>query len=127
MKLLRGVKSTLHELKQRKRKIAIGSSSKNAVKIIEKAGLPLYIDAIVSGLDTPLSKPNPDIFLIAVSRIGIECKNCLVVEDSAAGIEAAKRAGMKTIGVGAYYRELEADYRVNSLEQIKNWQYILDN
>ncbi len=123
--LLSGAIKTLNLLKQRKLKIAIGSSSKNALQIIEKTQIEPYIDGCVCGLDITFSKPNPEVFLKAAKKIGVESEKCLVIEDAAAGIEAAKKAGMKTLAVGYEYEKLGADYMAEDLNSVENWDRIL--
>lgn len=124
--LLPGAVKTLAFLKQREIKIAIGSSSKNAPRIIEKAKIEPYINGCVCGLDVQFSKPNPEVFLKASERIGVEVEMCLVVEDSESGVEAARRAGMKTLAVGHDFEKLEADYRAKDLASVDIWEQILE-
>ena len=124
--LLPAAMETLELLKQKKLKIAIGSSSKNAPKILEKTKIETYIDACVCGLDIVFSKPNPEVFLKAGDRIGIDSRHCLVVEDSAVGIEAAENAGMKTLAVGCDYMKLDSDYMAADLSAVDNWECILE-
>lgn len=81
-------------------KVAVGSSSRNAVRIIDKLDLVLAFHAIVDGGMTEHSKPEPDIFLLAAEKLQIDPRNCLVIEDSQAGITAAKKAGMKCVHYG---------------------------
>ena len=61
-----------------------------------------YFDAIVSGSDLP-AKPNPDVFLVAADALGVSPANCLVIEDSIAGVEGARKAGMSCIAVGTVH------------------------
>jgi len=56
--------------------------------------------AVVSAEDVRQGKPDPEVFLVAAARVGVPPGRCVVVEDAAAGIEAARRAGMQSIGVG---------------------------
>jgi len=98
--LLPGALNLLDELKQAGIKIAIGSASKNAHPVVEKLGIANRIDAIADGYSVQTPKPAPDLFLHAATLIGISPKNCLVVEDAAAGIEAALAAGMYAVGLG---------------------------
>jgi beta-phosphoglucomutase len=79
--------------------------------------------ALVSGADVPRGKPDPDIFLAAARRLGVPPQNCLVIEDAANGIEAAHRAGMKTIGVLNTQPQLAADIVVRSLHDL-SWEMI---
>ncbi|MEA2107772.1 MAG: beta-phosphoglucomutase [Bacteroidota bacterium] len=98
--ILPGVKNFLEELKKAHYKIAIGSSSKNAGTILERIGMKDFFDAVVDGTKITRSKPDPEVFLKGAKELHIPPKQCLVFEDAESGIEAAKNAGMKTIGVG---------------------------
>ena len=98
--ILPGVKDFLEELKKAHYKIAIGSSSKNAGTILERIGMKNFFDAIVDGTKITRSKPDPEVFLKGAQELNIPPEQCLVFEDAESGIEAAKNAGMKTIGVG---------------------------
>ena len=81
-------------------KVAIGSSSRNAIRIIDKLDLVLEFHAIVDGGMTENSKPEPDIFLLVAEKLQCDPSECLVIEDSQAGLTAAKKAGMKSILYG---------------------------
>jgi len=96
-------------------KVAVGSSSKNAIRIIDKLDLVLAFDAIVDGGMTENSKPAPDIFLLAAEKLNILPSDCLVIEDSQAGLTAAKKAGIKSV----YYGDNKG--MKGSLLTIKNW------
>ncbi|MFO7842737.1 MAG: beta-phosphoglucomutase [Bacteroidales bacterium] len=98
--ILPGVKDFLEELKKAHYKIAIGSSSKNAGTILERIGMKDFFDAVVDGTKITRSKPDPEVFLKGAQELNIPPEQCLVFEDAESGIEAAKNAGMKTIGVG---------------------------
>lgn len=123
--VLEGVKGVLEELKSRKLLLAVGSASKNAPAILEKTGLMPYLDKISCGLDTTKSKPDPEVFLVAAKKLGLKPEECLVVEDSAAGIEAAKAGNMKSLGVGPFYDALGADYEAEALCRVTDWETIL--
>ena len=88
------VKNTLVELRNRGYKLGIGSSSKNTKFILERIGLGDFFDAIADGTDITHSKPDPEVFLIAAKKLGMEPTDCAVVEDAKAGIEAAKAGNM---------------------------------
>lgn len=107
--ILPGVRHFLVELKNTNYKIAIGSSSKNAGTILERIGLDSFFDAVVDGTNISKSKPDPEVFLKAAEELNISPEYCLVFEDAAAGIEAAKKAGMLAIGVGDYANLSNAD------------------
>ena len=93
------VKSTLEELRSRKYKIAIGSSSKNTKFILERIGLNGFFDAVADGTDITHSKPDPEVFLCAASKLGLAPAECAVVEDAKAGIQAAKAGGMTALAL----------------------------
>lgn len=123
--VLENVKDVLEKLKNRGLLLAVGSASKNAPVILEKTGLMPYFDKISCGLDTTKSKPDPEVFLVAAKKLGLPPEECLVVEDSAAGIEAAAAGGMKSLGVGPFYQSLYADYEAPALCKVEDWESIL--
>lgn len=96
-------------------KIAVGSASKNTPVILEKTNLADKFDAVSCGLDTQKSKPDPEVFLIAANKLGIAPAECVVIEDSDAGIEAAKSGGMYAVAVGEAERNSKADIAVSSV------------
>lgn len=95
------VKNTLNELRKRGYLLAVGSSSKNARYILDRLGLGGFFDAVADGTDISRSKPDPEVFLKAAERLEVEPEHCLVVEDSLAGIEAARAGGMKAAAIGS--------------------------
>ena len=116
--ILPGVLDFLQFLKRRGIKTAIGSASKNAPLILNKIGLKEEFDAVSCGLDTTKSKPEPDVFIIAAQKLNVAPADCVVIEDSHAGISAAKRAGMYAIAVGAAIDHSAADECARSLEEL---------
>ena len=123
--VLEDVKKVLKELKEKGLLLAVGSASKNAPVILEKTGLMPYLDKISCGLDTTKSKPDPEVFLVAAKKLGLSPKDCLVVEDSAAGIVAAAAGGMKSLGVGPLYQSLHADFEAPLLCKVEDWNQII--
>jgi beta-phosphoglucomutase len=117
--ILTGVLSMLEALRDRNIKIAIGSSSKNALFILDKIGLKNGFDAIADGNDIKNSKPHPEVFLVAAQKLGVSPSECLVVEDANAGIDAAFAAGMKSVGVGSAANYDKADYKFIDLSCVK--------
>ena len=96
-------------------KVALGSASKNAPLILERLGwIPLF-DALVDGNVVTASKPDPEVFLEGARRLGLKPEECVVFEDSEAGVEAARRGGMKVVGIG---HGLAADLLVSGLDQL---------
>jgi HAD superfamily hydrolase (TIGR01509 family) len=83
-------------------------------------GLGLWLDGIVSAEEVGKGKPDPAIFLRAAERAGLPPGRCVVVEDAPAGLEGARRAGMKSVGVlSAHFPELVADVVVSSLADLR--------
>jgi beta-phosphoglucomutase len=106
----------LHEAGWRQ---AIASSAPrlNVAAMLEALNLTNYFDAIASAEDVTAGKPDPQVFLAAAAKLNASPDRCVVVEDAAAGVEAARRAGMASIGVSATTR-LDADLAVSSLEEL---------
>ncbi|MGV0028375.1 beta-phosphoglucomutase [Phormidesmis priestleyi] len=117
--LLPGSLELLDELKKIGIKTALGSASKNARTVIEKLGIENRIDAIADGYSVQNPKPAPDLFLFAANEIGLQPFQCIVVEDAAAGIEAAIAAGMWAVGLGPIDRVGTAHVVLSSLDGIK--------
>lgn len=122
---LKGVTAVLAMLRQKKVPLAVGSASKNTLLILQKTGLDIYFDQVSCGLDITHSKPHPEVFLAAAAKLKTAPEQCVVVEDAAAGIAAAKAAGMKSLGVGPYYASLGADYAAPDLSAAIAWELIL--
>ena len=101
---------TLQTLKDKGVRIAIGSSSKNTKTILRNLGIIEQFDAIADGNDIQRSKPDPEVFLVAANKLGLEPASCVVVEDAFAGIEAAKRGGFAAAAIGDAVKDPEADY-----------------
>lgn len=112
------VRDTLDALRAAGYKLAIGSSSKNAKFILERVGLLDAFDAITDGTNITRSKPDPEVFLKAGEFLGIDGAECVVVEDAYAGINAAKAAGMKAVGIGDASGYDRADYRIQSFAEL---------
>lgn len=116
--VLSGANEFIDYLKSKGIKTAVGSASKNTPLILEKTKLAGKFDAVSCGLDTTKSKPDPEVFLIAAKKLGVAPCDCVVVEDSDAGIEAAKTGGMYAIAVGAAEYNPKADVAIKDLESL---------
>ncbi len=95
------IEELLKYLKESNYKVAVASSSNmdHIINNMEKTGLKKYIDEFASGAEVENGKPAPDVFLLAAKRLGVEAENCLVLEDSKAGVLAGSSAGAKVIMV----------------------------
>ena len=112
------VRNTLLELKRRGIKIAIGSSSKNTPKILNRLGIYSYFDAISDGDNSTHSKPDPEVFLKAAQFINENPQDCLIVEDAIAGIDAGINGGFKTAAIGDATKYDKPDYKLNKLSDL---------
>ncbi len=115
-----GIEKLLKELSL-KYKLAVASNSdKNFVmKLIENAGFIKFFNVIMGFQDISKPKPDPEIYLKCAERLGIPASGCIVIEDSPAGIKAAKSAGMRCIAITSMLDESalsEADFIIKKSE-----------
>jgi beta-phosphoglucomutase len=80
--------------------IALGSASKNAPMVLDKLGVTELFSAVIDGNNVLNGKPHPEVFLKGAEALGLEPSECLVFEDSIAGVQAAKQGGMASVGIG---------------------------
>jgi len=113
---LSGVADWLRRLDEAGWRQAVASSAPrlNVEVVLRVLGLERRFQALVAAEDVKAGKPAPDVFLAAAARLGVEPGRCVVVEDAEAGIEAARRAGMSSVGLGVRW----ADLRVASLAEL---------
>ena len=98
---LPGALSLLRLLRERRFKLALVSSTPhgNIDLILGSLGVEAAFDVIVGEEDVTRGKPDPEGFLLASKRLGVPPGECVVIEDAPAGVEAAKRGGMRCVGV----------------------------
>ncbi len=116
--ILPGIPELLSFLKAEKIPFALGSASKNARLILENLKLLDDFDAIVDGNDVSTAKPDPEVFLIAAERLGKDPKDCIVIEDAFAGVQAANSAGMTSVAIGDPEVLRGADYNLMSTKEL---------
>ncbi len=121
--LLAGAKELLQQLKTRGIKTALGSASKNAPLILNNVGIAPLFDVIVDGNRISTAKPNPEVFTLGADMLRIPYSSCLVFEDSEAGLQAAKRAGMYAIGIGNEKNLPSADIVYPCLKEFETDRY----
>lgn len=121
---LPGVRDFIAECRRRGLALAVASSA-DAIKVtgnLREIGIPPEtFDVVVNGSEVARKKPNPDIFLEAIRRLGLEAGSCLVVEDAISGVAAAKAAGTRCLAVTTSFpadKLTQADWVVNSLAQV---------
>jgi beta-phosphoglucomutase family hydrolase len=123
IRALPGVAECLGKLSKRRIPCAIGSSTHrlNIDTILSVLGLEDCFAAIVTAEDVSRGKPDPEVFLTAAGRIGVDPSRCVVFEDALVGIEAAHRGGMKVVAVATTNR-IEtlkgADVAVHRLDEL---------
>jgi beta-phosphoglucomutase len=116
--LLPGARELLEELRSAGIKIAIGSASKNTRTVLRKLGIEDWFDAISDGYSVERQKPAPDLFVHAANQLGLAPKQCVVVEDAEAGVQAALAGGMWAIGIGPEDRVGAAHVVLPNLEGV---------
>ena len=120
-----GTLNLIKELRGKGVKIAVISSSRNCPRILKKAQLYRFIDVELSGRDITKGKPDPQIFLMAKDKLGLEINECVVFEDAVLGIEAAKAGGFTAIGIDRHQdpqRLKQADLVVQDLKELNYYK-----
>jgi beta-phosphoglucomutase len=114
---LTGVIELLTKAKEEGKRLAVGSSSKNAKHILKLIEIDHLFDAIIDGNMVENLKPNPEVFQKAAAYLNLSPSECLVFEDAASGIQAAKSGGFVAIGVGNKNIKDLADKYYNDLTE----------
>jgi beta-phosphoglucomutase len=116
--ILPGAAEYLQSIRAKGVKTALGSASKNSPLILNRLGISSLFDVIVDGNKVSKAKPDPEVFLRAASELNILPASCIVFEDAEAGIEAARRAGMGSVGIGKPITLKDADMVIGGLYQL---------
>lgn len=116
--LSKDVRMTLHTLRQRGYLLAIGSSSKNTRQILKQLGLADFFDAVVDGTQIAKSKPDPEVFLLAASMLGVAPEHAIVIEDAEAGVRAANTGRFRTIGIRSEGNDPNSDISIKKLSNL---------
>jgi beta-phosphoglucomutase len=121
-----GVSRFVADLAGRKIPRAVGTSASgfDVDRLLAGAGLRRYFDVIVTADDVTYGKPDPEVYLLAAARMRMTPERCLVFEDSLVGVEAARSAGMRAIGITTAHTEEElvqagAERAVADFEEIE--------
>jgi beta-phosphoglucomutase len=121
--LLPGVLNLLEKAKERGILLGVGSSSKNAIFILDKLNISSYFEVVIDGNGVTDPKPHPEVFLNGAKALGFPPEVCLVFEDAASGIAAAKAGGFTAVGVGNPHIADQADIYLNDLTEFRVEQY----
>lgn len=98
--------------------IGLGSASKNALLILDQLAITPMFQTIIDGTKVSKSKPDPEVFLKGAEELGIAAESLVVFEDSLAGIEAARRGGFRTVGIGSPDILSDAEIVISGLDQM---------
>lgn len=101
VKLKEGFEDFVENLQKSGLTIALATSNEwwMVEKIVDHMNIGKYFDCTTTAEEVTFNKPDPEIFLVTANKIGVSCEDCLVFEDSQAGVKAAKAAGMRVVGV----------------------------
>ena len=104
-----GVVDFVADLTRRRIPLAVGTSasSYDVDHLLHGVGLLRHFRVVVTADDVTLGKPDPEVYMLAARRLGADPAHCLVFEDSTVGIQAARAAGMRAVGVATAYAEAE--------------------
>ena len=95
--------------------MATSTGRERTLRRMELTGLGSYFSAIITGDQVVHSKPDPEVFLLGAKLLNLDPKNCMVVEDADAGVEAALNGGMRVLGVGSASANPKATFTAASL------------
>jgi beta-phosphoglucomutase len=116
--VLPGVLKLLMEIRLADGKSALASASKNAGVVIRRLKIDWLFDAVSDGYSVEYQKPAPDLFIHAANQLGLPPEWCVVFEDAAAGIEAARSGCFRSVGLGPKERVGKAEVVFPNLENI---------
>jgi beta-phosphoglucomutase len=116
--LLPGVLDLVLSAKKSRLRLGVASASMTAKAVLQKTGLLDYMDAVADGSTVSRSKPAPDIFVWVAGALKVRPNRAIAFEDSGAGVEAARTAGMFVVGVGEGQLTSDAHFSVPSLREV---------
>lgn len=111
-------RAVLEKLRECGLKLAVGSSSKNTPLILEKTDMAKYFHAVSDGNNITRSKPDPEVFLKAAEYLNLQPCECIVVEDSEAGIDAGNAGGFVTVGIGCAEQYKKTKHPIKNLAEL---------
>lgn len=121
--LFPGARDALQQCRAAGLKLALASASRNAPLLLERLGIAALFDTVVDPASVAEGKPAPDIFLAAAAAVGAQPAATLGVEDSIAGLEAIRAAGMASVGVGDA-AVLKADRVIATIAEFNLGDYV---
>jgi beta-phosphoglucomutase len=122
--LLPGALDALLRARARGLRVGLASASRNAFSVLDRLGITDLFDTVVDANDVVRGKPDPEIFLRAAQALGCPPPQCLGIEDSLAGLQAIRSAGMRSLGIGDPLVLCGADRVIAGLDQFKLDDYL---
>jgi beta-phosphoglucomutase family hydrolase len=122
--LLPGLRSFLDRRKEIPKAVASNAEEANVDFLLNRSGLRPYFQVILNGGQVHRPKPDPEIYLLAAERLGVEPKECVVFEDSHSGVAAARAAGMPVVGILTTHDDLPgAQLTIDNFtsEELESW------
>ena len=108
----------MQTLRKRGYLLAIGSSSKNTRQILTQLGLEHFFDAVADGTQITRSKPDPEVFFLAASLLGISPEQAIVIEDAESGVQAAETGHFRVIGIRSRENDPNSDITIKKLSDL---------
>ena len=116
--ILPGIGKLLDRARAEGLKTAVASVSKNAPTVLKALGITDKFDYVADAAKVSRSKPDPEIFLVCAENLGVSPESCIGIEDSQAGIEAIKSAGMRSVGINVTVTSVEPDIVLSSTSEL---------
>ena len=116
--VLPGAREFLEEARKSGYKLALGSASKNSRLILDRLNIADYFDAVIDGTKVQNAKPDPEVFVKGAEELGVKPEDCVVFEDSMAGITAARNGRMRAVGVSNPEIKEYCDYYIRNFTEI---------
>ncbi|MBE6750549.1 MAG: beta-phosphoglucomutase [Ruminococcaceae bacterium] len=123
--ILPGVSEFLSDCRAAGIRMAVASASRNAPEILKNLGIADLFDYVADAAKVPNSKPAPDVFLTCAEALGLPSSECVGIEDAAAGIEAIRAAGMRSVGIGVVGETPDIPLRATSELNLSKLQVLL--
>ncbi len=120
---VKGLVTFLKEMRERGVKCAVGSSGckENVDFVLDSCGIRRYFDAVVNCDMVKKCKPDPEIYQKAIELLGVNASSCIVFEDALAGMEAARRAGIKTVALATTLPHSEIEEKSDAVLTINDF------
>ncbi len=123
-RIVTGVREFLHRHKAQRMAVASNAEAANVDFVLDRAGLRRYFQVVIDGHQVAHPKPDPEIYLRTSEALGVPTADCVVFEDSPAGVEAARRAGARVVGISTTHTgslPVELEVENFSSPELERW------